>query len=73
MDKLTRFKYSRKLALIFFRRKAFHVNRSFFFLFFLFHTVIKRIRPLVKSAYKKSVFLFFNQNMYCGYSKEPSQ
>ena len=30
-------------------------------------------RPLVKSAYKKIAFLFLNQNICCGYSKEPSQ
>ena len=32
------------------------------------------IRTLVKSAYEKNlIFLFFNQNICCGYSKEPSQ
>ena len=30
-------------------------------------------RPLVKSAYQKIFFLFLNQNICCGYSKEPSQ
>ena len=30
-------------------------------------------RPLVKSAYQKLTFLFLNQNICCGYSKEPSQ
>ena len=29
--------------------------------------------PLVKSAYQKIIFLFLNQNICCGYSKEPSQ
>ena len=29
--------------------------------------------PLVKSAYRKFNFLFLNQNICCGYSKEPSQ
>ena len=32
----------------------------------------KYIRPLVKSAYQKINFLFLNQNISCGYSKEPS-
>ena len=32
------------------------------------------IRPSVKSVYqKKYFFLFLNQNICCGYSKEPSQ
>ena len=31
------------------------------------------IRPLVKTAYQKNNFLIPNQNIYCGYSKEPSQ
>ena len=30
------------------------------------------LRPLVKGAYQKIVFLFLNQNVSCGYSKEPS-
>ena len=30
-------------------------------------------RPLVKSAYQKMFFLFLNQNICGGYSKEPSQ
>ena len=30
-------------------------------------------RPLVKSAYQKIIFLFLNQNICCGYSKELSQ
>ena len=30
-------------------------------------------RPLVKSAYQKIFFLFLNQNLCCGYSKELSQ
>ena len=29
--------------------------------------------PLDKSAYQKIIFLFLNQNICCGYSKEPSQ
>ena len=29
--------------------------------------------PPDKSAYLKIIFLFFNQNICCGYSKEPSQ
>ena len=28
---------------------------------------------LVKSVYQKLIFLFLNQNICCGYSKEPSQ
>ena len=28
---------------------------------------------VVKSAYKKNIFLFLNQNICCGYSKEPSR
>ena len=31
------------------------------------------IRQLIKSAYQKLDFLFLNQNMCCGYSKDPSQ
>ena len=31
------------------------------------------IRTLVKSAYQKIIFLFLNQNICYGYSKEPSQ
>ena len=33
------------------------------------------VRPLVKRAYdnEKIIFLFLNQNICCGYSKEPSQ
>ena len=30
-------------------------------------------RPLVKSVYQKINFLINNQNICCGYSKEPSQ
>ena len=30
-------------------------------------------RTLVKSAYPKIIFLFLNQNICCGYSKERSQ
>ena len=30
------------------------------------------MRPLVKCT-KKIIFLFLNQNICCGYSKEPSQ
>ena len=30
-------------------------------------------RSLVKSVYQKIIFLFLNQNIFCGYSKEPSQ
>ena len=30
-------------------------------------------RPLVKSMYQKIFFLFLNQNICYGYSKEPSQ
>ena len=30
-------------------------------------------RPIVKTAYSKLFFLFLNQNICCGYSKEPSQ
>ena len=30
-------------------------------------------RPLVQSAYQNITFLFLNQNIYCGYLKEPSQ
>ena len=29
--------------------------------------------PLVKSVYQKIIFLFLNQNICCGHSKEPSQ
>ena len=32
-----------------------------------------RIRPPDKSAYWKILFLFHNQNICSGYSKEPSQ
>ena len=31
-----------------------------------------RSRPLVKTAYQKRIFLFLNQNICCGYTKEPS-
>ena len=31
------------------------------------------VRTYVKSAYQKVIFLFLNQNICCGYSKEPSQ
>ena len=31
------------------------------------------IRQLIKSAYQKLDFLFLNQNMCCGYSKDLSQ
>ena len=31
------------------------------------------LRTLVKRAYPKIIFLFLNQNICCGYSKEPSQ
>ena len=31
-----------------------------------------RILSLVKSVYKKIFFLFLNENIRCGYSKEPS-
>ena len=34
---------------------------------------IQHGKPLVKSAYQKIIFLFLNQNICCGYSKEPSQ
>ena len=30
-------------------------------------------RTLDKRAYQKIIFLFLNQNICCGYSKEPSQ
>ena len=30
-------------------------------------------RPLVKSVSQQNIFLFLNQNICCGYSKEPSQ
>ena len=30
-------------------------------------------RPLLKSAVQKIIFLFLNQNICCGYSKETSQ
>ena len=33
----------------------------------------KLIRPLVKSAYQKIIFLSINQNICCWYSNEPSQ
>ena len=33
----------------------------------------KHYRPPDKSAYWKIIFLFLNQNICCGYSKEPSQ
>ena len=40
----------------------------------IFQSVIPdMVRPLVKSAYQKNYFLFLNQNICCGYSKEPSQ
>ena len=31
------------------------------------------LKALVKSAYPKNNFLFLNQSIWCGYSKEPSQ
>ena len=31
------------------------------------------IRPLIKSVYQNIIFLFRNQNICCGYSKEPFQ
>ena len=35
--------------------------------------LIASARPSVKSLYQNTIFLFFNQNICCGYSKEPSQ
>ena len=34
--------------------------------------MINLTRPVVKSAYQKIFFLFSNQNICCGYLKEPS-
>ena len=34
---------------------------------------IQHYRTLVKTALQKFIFLFLNQNICCGYSKEPSQ
>ena len=31
------------------------------------------MRPLVKSVHKKNIFLISQQNVCCGYSKEPAQ
>ena len=31
------------------------------------------LRPLVKSVFRKGIFLIFDQNICCGYSKGPSQ
>ena len=31
------------------------------------------VRPPDKSAYQKIILLFLNQNICCGYSKEPSR
>ena len=31
------------------------------------------VRPLIRVRNQKLIFLFFNQNIGCGYSKEPSQ
>ena len=31
------------------------------------------VRPPDKSAYQKIIVLFLNQNICCGYSKEPSR
>ena len=38
-----------------------------------FHYVMGKLRPPDKSTYLKIIFLFLNQNICCGYSKEPSQ
>ena len=35
--------------------------------------ILSRARPLNKTEELKIVFLFLNQNICCGYSKEPSQ
>ena len=40
---------------------------------FLMALSIYQIKPLVKSVYQKNNFLFLNQNICCGYSKELSQ
>ena len=37
-----------------------------------FGNVFNRLRPSVKSLNPKIIFLFLNQNIYCGYLKEPS-
>ena len=31
------------------------------------------LKALIKSVYPKNNFLFLNQSIWCGYSKEPSQ
>ena len=35
--------------------------------------VEQQYRPLVKHAYQIFFFVFINQNVCCGYAKEPSQ
>ena len=38
-----------------------------------FNIMSKRFSPLVESVYQEIIYLFLNQNVCCGCSKEPSQ
>ena len=40
---------------------------------YMYSMLVSISRPLVKRVYQKIIFLFLNQNICCGYSKEPSQ